>query len=449
MKKYDAIIIGGNPAGASVAAAVKQFYREKKILVIRREKESLIPCGIPYALGTLEKVEQDIKPIKPLQDRGIDFIFDWVTSFNPQEKAVETESAGTFQYEKLVLATGSEPFLPPLKGRELKGVYAIGKELALIKEIKDELKGKENIVVIGAGFIGVEVSDELKKHADHVTLIEAMDHVLPLAFDGDISLELEKTLESHGVDLLLGKMVQEIRGQEGRVSEILLKDGKTIKSDMVIMAIGYRPNTDLAREAGLTLGQTGGIWTDEYLRTSEEDVFAVGDCVEHKDFFTRKPSRLMLASTAASEARIAGMNLFNIHVIRHCKGSIAIFSSSLGDISMGAAGITMAQAKKEGFDVILGKSKGRDRHPGVIEDASDVTVNLVISRESAVLLGAQILGGKSTGEMINILGLAIQNRMSVMDLSIMQYGTQPLLTAGPGVYPIVAAAMDGLSKIRD
>jgi len=448
MNHYDVIIVGGNPAGGTVAAAARQFHKDKKILVIRKEKEALIPCGIPYALGTLEKVVQDIKPINGLIDKGVDFVFDTVDAISPDRKSLSTENNGDYTFDKLVLATGSTPFVPPVKGRELEGVHTIGKELAPTQNLKQNLKGVKNLVVIGAGFIGVEVSDELKKHIENVTLIEAMDRVLPLAFDQDISAEIGQTLENHGVTLKLGAMVQEISGEKGKVKSVILDDGTSIDADLVIMSIGYRPNVELAKNADIQLGSTGGIWTDEYLRTSKEDIFAVGDCVEHKDFFTRKPSRLMLASTAASEARIVGMNLYKHRVIRHCKGSIAIFSSSLGDISMGAAGLTAAAAEKEGFDIVIGTAAGKDRHPGVLEDTSSVKVKLVFAKDSAALLGAQILGGKSTGEMINILGLAIQNQMTAMELAIMQYGTQPLLTSGPGVYPIVLAAMDGFNKIK-
>jgi len=212
--------------------------------------------------------------------------------------------------------------------------------------------------------------DEFVKISENVTLIEALDSILPLAFDKNMSESIEKKLIEHGVKIHKSSLVSRIVGDNGKVSSIELSDGSVIPADKVILSIGYRPNTTLAKEAGLRLGSTGGIWTDEYLRTSAEDIFAVGDCIEHKDFFTRKPSRLMLTSTAAAEARIAGMNLFNLKIIRQCKGNIAIFSSSLNDISMGAAGLTESQALKEGFEFEIGYSEGFDRHPGKLPDWS-------------------------------------------------------------------------------
>jgi len=230
-------------------------------------------------------------------------------------------------------------------------------------------------------------------------------------------------------------MVDKIIGEGGSVSGVVLKTGEEIKADAVIMAIGYRPNTVLAKESGLEIGQFGGIKTDEYLRTEVDGVFAVGDCAEHIDFFTRKVSRVMLASTA-------------LRVIRQTKGSIAIFSSSIDTISMGAAGLTEKFAKIENFDYIVGEAGGMDHHPGKLPETYKQRVKLLFTSGTCVLIGAQIIGGKSTGEMINILGLAIQKGMTAAELSIIQYGTQPTLTAGPGAYPIVLASVDALSQMH-
>lgn len=291
------------------------------------------------------------------------------------------------------------------------------------------------------------MSDELVKVCDNITLIEAMESILPLAFDKDMITPATELLQEHGVKIRTNTMVKRIIGENGKATGVELNTGEIILADGVILAIGYRPNTTLAKKAKIDIGIFGGIITDEYMRTSVADIFAVGDCAEHRDFFTRKQSRLMLASTGASEARIAGMNIFDLRVIRQHKGSIAIFSSSLDEISMGAAGITETQAEAEGFHFVTGNSMGMDHHPGKLPGAK-IKMKLLFSTGSGILLGAQIIGGKTTGEMINILGLAIQKSMTAAELATMQYGTQPLLTAGPGIYPIVLAAIDALAKMQ-
>ncbi len=447
MKAYDVVIIGGNPAGGTAAGAAKKLNKGKSVLVIRKEADALVPCGIPYTFGTLDSVEDDIKPITPAKKAGIEFLIDEVVTVDTEAKKLTLKESEEVVYDKLVFATGSEPVVPPIPGHDLDGVVTIRKDLAYIKSIHEPLMTAQNVVIVGAGFIGVEMSDELAKAGVHVTLVEAMDTILPLAFDADIIAPSQELLKSHGVTVKTGEMVDSIQGENGKVSAVKLKSGEMIEADRVILAIGYHPNTLLAKEAGLEIGRFGGIMTDEYMRTSAADVFAVGDCAKHRDFFTHKPSRLMLASTAAAEARIAGMNLFSLKVMRQTKGSIAIFSTSLGEISLGAAGLTEQAAKQEGFEIIVGISTGMDRHPGKLPGTSKQQVKLIFAQPSGLLIGAQIQGGQSTGEMINILGLAIQKNMTAAELAILQYGTQPMLTAGPGVYPIVMAAMDALAKM--
>lgn len=444
---YDIVIIGGNPAGGAAATAAQMLHSDKSVLVIRKEPQSLIPCGIPYTFGTLNNVEDNIKSIEPAKKSGIDFLIDEVIEISSQTKQLSLKKNKPVSYDKLIIATGSEPFVPPIEGADLEGVVTIRKELDYIKSIQPQLKKGKNIVVIGAGFIGVEMSDELARLNGNVTLIESMGSILPLAFDEDIIAPAAAILQKHGVNIRTNTMVDKIIGENGNVRAVKLNNGEEIEADRVILSIGYKPNVSLAKACGLKIGIFGGIVTDEYLRTSVDDIFAVGDCVEHRDFFTRKQSKLMLASTGASEARIAGMNLYDLRVIRQTKGSIAIFSTSLDEISMGAAGLTEKQARAEGFRITVGQNSGVDHHPAMLPNTSKQTVKLVFSKGSGVILGAQIIGGDSTGEMINILGLAIQKNMTASELAMMQYGTQPKLTAGPGNYPIVLAAMSAVQQM--
>lgn len=447
--RYDVIIIGGNPAGGAAAAVIKEIHDEKSVLIIRKEEQSLIPCGIPYVFGTLNSVEDNIKSIEPAKRNGIDFLIDEVIAIEPNTKCLKLKNSSDVTFEKLIIATGSTSIVPPIEGSDLEGVVTIRKEIEYIKSIHPFLKEGKNIVVIGAGFIGIEMSDELIKLGGKVTLIEAMSSILPLAFDEDMILSTTELLTKRGIVIRTNTMVDKIIGENGAVSGVQLKTGEIIKADRVIMAIGYKPNVNLAKNCGLKIGIYGGIVTDVYLRTSVDDIYAVGDCAEHRDFYTHKQSKLMLASTGASEARIVGMNLYDLRVIRQTKGSIAIFSTSFGDISMGAAGLTEKQAIAEGFQIVVGLNEGADHHPAKLPNTKKQKIKLIFSKGCGVLLGAQITGGNSTGEMINILGVAIQKNMTASELAIMQYGTQPMLTAGPGDYPIVLAAIRALKKMNN
>jgi len=204
--------------------------------------------------------------------------------------------------------------------------------------------------------------------------------------------------------------------------------------------MGYRPNISLAEKSGLSITKKGFIEVDEYMRTENPDIFAIGDCAEKRDFITRKHSGTMLASTACAEARVAGMNLYKLSTLKTISGTIAIFSTAIGNTGFGAAGLTEDAAKKEGFDVVTGSFEGIDRHPGTLPDTHKQVIKLIVARESGVVLGGEIMGGLSVGELTNLIGLVIQNRMTINSILTAQIGTHPLLTAPPTAYPLIKVA---------
>jgi NADH oxidase (H2O2-forming) len=445
--KYDVVVVGGGAAGFGLVATALATYPGKQILMIKKEQETLVPCGIPYTITTLGSVESDIMSTKSVESAGAQILIDKVNKIDPKTKKVFTESGKSFEYDKLVIATGSMPIVPKLPGVDLKNVMTVPKDINEIKKLKTSLTNIKKVVVVGAGFIGMEVSDEIRKGGKDVTIIEALDRVLPVAFDPEFSEEARKIMDKEGIKVKTSSKVKEIVGKD-KVEGVLLESGEKIDADLVILSIGYRAETTLAKDAGLSIGITGGIWTDEYMRTSVNDIFAIGDCAEHKDFFTRRANRLMLASVAAFDARVAGANLFDIKLIRQVKGDLSLFSTSVGGTIFAAAGIDEVDAKISGFDVEIGISNSVDRHPGTIPDASKVKTKLIFSKSSGVLIGCQMMGGKSVGEMINVVGTAIQSGMSIVDLVALQIGTHPLVTASPVVYPIISAALDAYAKLN-
>jgi len=444
MKRTDVLVIGGSAAGLASALASKSHYPEKSVTLVRKETKAAIPCGIPYIFGSLENTDQDILPDAGLIKSGVEIIIDEVTSLEGGGKTATLKHAGELSYDKLIIATGSRPVVPEwLQGARLKNVYTVPKDLVYLDTMKKELNKKENIVVIGAGFIGIEMSDELKKTGKDVTLVELQANVLPLAFDSDVAGEAESILKERGIKVLTGHGVKEILGKE-RVEGVKIAYGEkeeTLKADAVILSMGYAPNVDLARDLeDITFNRDGFIKVDEYMRTDHPDVFAVGDCAEKRDFFTRKRSKAMLASIACAEARVAGMNLYKLSTLKTISGTIAIFSTALNGTGFGAAGLTETVAREEGFDIIVGKFEGVDRHPGLLNNPHKQIVKLIAGRENGIILGGEVMGGSSTGELINIIGLIIQNKMNVNSLMTTQIGTHPMLTASPAAYPLTKAA---------
>ncbi len=446
--KTDVLVIGGSAAGLVAAMVGKACYPDKKFLIVRRDDHAVVPCGIPYIFGSLGQTEKDVISDGVLAKAGIDLKIAEVTALDQKAKTCHTDSGETIEFDRLVLATGSAPYVPGwLPGVGLDNVFTIPKNKQALDRINAALAKCRTVVTIGGGFIGVEVSDELHKVGKDVTIVEILPHILERAFDPEISTQAEQLLQDRGIKLRTGVGVKELVGT-GKVAGVVLQDGTRIDADAVILAMGYRPNSSIANKAGLPLNDMGFIRVDEYMRTSNPDIFAVGDCAEKRDFVTRKPSAVMLASTATSEARVAGSNLYRLSVVKTFSGTIAIFSTAIGNTGFGAAGLTEAVATTEGFDIVTGSFTGVDKHPGTLPDAHPQTVKLIVARESGVVLGGEVVGGRSVGELINVIGLAIENRMTVNSLFTAQIGSHPLLTAPPTAYPLIKAAEGVLRELK-
>lgn len=448
MEQVDILVIGGSAAGLVAATTAKSIYTEKKVLVIRKDSKVMVPCGIPYVFGTVGSTEKNILPAGAAFDKaGVDQKIGEVVSIDRGKKTVTMEGGEEIGYDKLVVATGSTPVVPGwLEGADLENVFTVPKNKVYLDKAQETLNGHRKIVVIGGGFIGVEFSDELNKTGKEIVLVEKLPHILALAFDEEISSHAERLLVERGVRVVTGTGVKRILG-ETAVTGVELENGEQLEADAVVISVGYRPNTTLAREAGLRINEQGFIAVDEYMRTDDPDVFAAGDCAEKRDFTTRKPVPIMLASTACAEARTAGMNLFGLSSVKTFGGTLSIFSTGIGDTGFGAAGLTESTALEAGFEIVTGAFEGMDKHPGTLPGAHKQMVKLVASRDSGVLLGGEVMGGVSAGEITNIIGLLIQRRTTLNEIMTAQIGTHPLLTASPAAYPLVKAATAAVRKM--
>ncbi len=449
MKTTDVLVIGGSAAGMVAALTGKSTYPQKSFTLVKKQKEMMVPCGIPYIFGTLDSVDQNIMPVDNMMAKaGVESIVGEVISINKENKTVELVGGETIKYDKLMIASGSMPIKPKwLTGADKGNVFTIPKDKVYLAGMKEKLDSCKKVVVIGAGFIGVEFSDELAKKGHEVTLVEKLPEILSLAFDEELSERIEELLKSRGVKVITGNGISEILGDE-KVKAVKLENGEVLESDAVVLSIGYKPNADLARKAGIYVDENGFIAVDEYMRTHEKDIFAIGDCAQKRDFVTRARVGTMLASTACAEARIAGMNLYKLNVVKTFSGTIAVYSTAIGDTGFGTAGITEARAKAECIDYVTGIFEGIDRHPGNLPDTHKQIVKLIAGRQSGVIIGGEVIGGLSAGELVNVIGLAIQNRMTVNSLLTFQIGTHPCLTASPAAYPLIKAAEIIANKLR-
>ncbi len=327
-------------------------------------------------------------------------------------------------------------------------MFSIRKEYDYLERLfSTVIPGIRKLAIIGGGFIGVEFADEIRKRGIEVHLVEMQPHLMQSAFDTDASLAVEQRLRQRGIQVHVGVRVEALQpgGDPARVGRVVLSGRDPLEVDGVLIAIGVRPRVDLARDMGLALSRSGGVWVDGFQRSLEDPrVFAVGDCAHKQDFFTRRANHALIASQAAAEGRIAGMNLYALRQSRHNAGTVSIYASQIDGLAFGVAGMTQAQAEREGFPILVGEARMPDHHPAALPGTVELYCRVLFAAGSLQLLGGQVLGGPTTGELVNTIGLAIQMHATAPDLAGMQFGSQPRLT--PSLHPLVAATTDALHR---
>lgn len=445
MKKVDALIVGSSASGFTAAITARRHYPDATLALIRQEEKALIPCGIPYIFGTLGSPEMNLMPDPVLAKNNVELIVDRVTGIDRQAKTVTTAQGQTIGYEKLILTTGSLPLVPPIPGVDKENVFFIKKDVVYLTHLLEVLKESRDLVIIGGGFIGLEMADECRKlHHLNISVVEMLSHCLFAVFDEGLCVRAEEELTKAGIQVLASHKAKALLGK-GKVEYIELDNGEQLRADVVILGIGVHPNTELAQNAGLGIGPTGGIIVDRHMLTSDPNIFAAGDCAEKVDFFTGKPVKVWLASVAAAEARIAAANLFEIR--RAHKGSISVFSTKIGNMACGLAGIGEKSARDVGIAYVVGEAESSDKHPNSLPGATTVRVKLIFRKYSQILIGGQVCGGDTVGEMVNVIATMIQAEMNADQIATFQMGTHPLLTASPVAYPLVNAAEVALSRM--
>lgn len=446
MKKVDLLVIGGSAGGIISANTARKIYKDISIMVIRDQKTVMVPCGIPYIYGTLHDSSKNIIPDKAVTDNQIELLIDRVLEINKEKKYVLTADKEEIHYERLIIATGSLPAHSPFTQRGYDNVFSVYKDEEYLKNFLQKMDDYKDIVVVGGGFIGIEFAEQIQVSGKNVTLIQRGDYCLRRNFDPEFCDEVETLLTENGIVVKKNTVIKEVIG-DSKAESVVLDNGETIKADAILFGAGVVPNSALAKEAGLNIKDNDSIMVNEYMKTSDPDIFAVGDCAQKVCFFTRNNVPILLASTAALEGKIAGYNAFKNKLTRTNKGTINAFSTKIYGRAFSAVGLTEKQCLENDFEIVTGTFSVMDRHPGMLPGANMVKIKLIFSGYSGVVMGAQISGGDSVGEMINVMGVAIQQGMTAADLNTFQVATHPLLTASPIAYPINAAAMNAIEKM--
>lgn len=449
MNSTDIAIIGGSAAGLSAVAALLRRHPHKKITMIRNVSQTVVPCGIPYVYGTLKTVSKNIVPDNVMEQAGVNIIKKHVNKLDRKAKIITFDDGETLSYDKMILSTGSKPFVPPIPGATLRNVFCIQKDPAYLQNFYEALEPATNIIVIGGGFIGVEMAEQIAKMAAHSTpknirLIEMMPRCLMLACEEEYCETAENELREEGIEVMTNSQVKAILG-DTKVTGVELATGEVLSADVVVVGIGAAPNIDLAVEAGLTADPRNGVAVDEYLRTSDENIYSAGDCASKFSFLTGEPCGTRLASIAATEGTIAAGNLYDAKP-RKTLGALGAFATKVGKRSIAAAGLTTQAAKQEKIEVIIGEAVASNMHPGSLPNAiADMKVKLLFRKDNQQIVGGHVCGGDSSAELANAIAVAIQAKQTAHDLSVMQYATHPLLTASPVMYQLMVAADNALT----
>ncbi|MDY6912558.1 MAG: FAD-dependent oxidoreductase, partial [Chloroflexota bacterium] len=307
--------------------------------------------------------ESIVNPDTMFINNNINLVIDKAKHIEAKAKKVEVSDGRVFPYDKLILSTGASPFVPPIEGHDLKGVFTLRSlsDGEKIKGFLDETRPKK-LIFIGSGFISLEVASLfLMTHPNtyDITVIELLNHPLPLMLDLEMGNGLLSYFEERGIKMLMGQKVDKILGQEGSVSGVELGSGEKIAADMVFMNVGTRPNLELAGEMGLEMG-TFGIKVNKFLETSDPDILAAGDCVEKEHFVTKQPVPGPLRGPAVIQGRLAAKRLAGYEI--EFPGVLNSSACKIFDKSIAATGLTEEQAKEEGFDTVSATVTSRSKH---------------------------------------------------------------------------------------
>lgn len=413
------LIIGGNASGVSAAMTAKKTDRRAEITIIESgDNTAYSRCGLPFVIsGKILRFEDlIIYPSSYYKLTKIDFELNTVAvGIDGKAKTVEVEDGSggrrIIGYDSLILSTGSHPSIPPIRGHGKKGVYTL-RTIEDGRRINQAIEGAESAVVTGAGLIGLEMAAAFAERGVRTTVVEVLPRVLPSMLDEDMALLVQEVFGEKGVEVILGSGVDEILGRDkaARVSVA----GREIAADLVLMATGVKPNVELAEKAGVKMGETGGIRTNSRMETSVEDIYAAGDCVESLHLITRRPVLSQLGTVAVRQGRMAGINAVGGNA--QFMGVLGSVVSKLFDTEVGATGLTEWQAERAGIETIKGEISAETRakyYPGALP----ITVKLLFERETRRLVGGQIVGGEGVAQRINALSLAIQSRMTALDMS--------------------------------
>jgi CoA-dependent NAD(P)H sulfur oxidoreductase len=439
------VVVGGVAAGTKAASRARRLDPEMEITVYQEEPEpSISECGLPYLLSGVVRRRDQLVARTPEKFAEGDIevkVRHRVEGIHPDTKTLFVRDLGTGEafedrYDRLVVATGARAVLPPIPGADLDGIFPI-RFLTDTDRIMAymEKRSPAKALIVGGGYIGLEVAENLCAMGMEVTLVEGEDRVA-LAYGTEVSERVEAELEANGVGVFTGEKVDEFVG-EGRVRAVRF-GGTERKAELVILGVGIEPNVELARDAGAEVGPTGALRVDRRMRTAIPEVWAAGDCVETTNLVSGGPAWVPLGDTANQMGRVAGTNAAS-----PAGADTLEFPGVLGtgifkvfDLNVGKTGLSEKEASEAGFDFVSADIEARDR-AGYYPGAEKVFLKLIADGKTGRLLGAEA-AGSSTDKLIDVCATALWGKLSYPDLVDIDLAYSP--PYGPALSPVIQAA---------
>ncbi|MGD8513852.1 MAG: FAD-dependent oxidoreductase [Deltaproteobacteria bacterium] len=447
MEKMKLVIVGGVAAGASAAAKARRCNEDAEIVMFEMGPDiSYATCGLPYYLSGVipERKNLLITTAEFFKNRfNVEVrTRHEVLRIDRQAQKVVVKNLATGDvaaeaYDRLILSTGATAILPPIPGVDLPFVFTL-KTLEDTDRIHAFVKNKqpENAVVVGGGLIGIEAVENLEGEKTKVSVVEFMPQILSF-LDREMAELVQQHLRHKGVDIYVSEKVTSLEEREGR-GWIRTNAGRELPADLVIMSVGIRPNTKLAKDAGLRIGPSGGIAVNEFMGTDDPNIFAAGDCVESLNLVTGKPVLIPMGSAANKEGRAAGANAMGRSIA--VKGFTGTVIVKVFDLAVAKTGLSEAEAVNEGLSPLVTYVLAGD-HAGYYPDAKEVQIKTIADRSTRRLLGAQVIGEKGVDKRIDVMATAIYNRMALDDLLQLDLAYAPPFSAARD--PVIIAGAVG------
>ena len=441
--KADVLVIGGGPAGITFSRYLKKLKPQAEVIVFRPEEHSMIYCAIPYAIEGLFSPEKTFKSDALVTSSGAKLIKREVKEVDLKNKRVVDASGDTYIADTIFIATGADPFVPPIDGSDAENIYTVKTQVDMERIISTVEKGAKRAVVVGAGAIGIEQAQAYAERGVEVYLIDIASRILPAMVDEDMAESINKTIQSKGIKLLLSLRAERIEKEGRQAKRLYLSNGESIdlsEGDFICFSVGVKPNLKLFQGQGLETGRDG-IIVDSRMRTNISGVYAAGDCCQYHSALDKKPVGGKLATNAVPMAKTAA------RVIAGWDDEYPGFyngaATCVYDLRVASCGFTAEFAQKRGIDVVCGYGQTTTLFP-MMPQAKDLRVKIVADKSNLRVIGGQIISYLPAADKIDVITLALQCGLTLKGLAKLSYSAQPWQSFMPARSAIVQACENAI-----